>query len=302
MGNMNNYERKSLDVNLFFLRIMKEHSLFLAVGFIPSHTDYYQEALKFNEHFNGLLNNAVKLSRGVISINNDAVTDFTLDAEKATSRATNLPIDTTLTQNELLLRDQSLNRISSIELTNEIRSLNEKAIRATKNLIRFKSRILNDLLTCKIIYNLYPLLIEHIRREAVLFVNILTKLQNNETDIEMNKLIEEEIFWNRIMEEHSEFIRGLLDTTEEELIKVANDFALKYEDLNKEAYNAASNPNLVPAITKKSLNLTKLIRDFKTQATQGLLNCDIRSIISPLLGDHVLRESNHYLRILESKK
>ena len=302
MGNMNAYERKSLDINLFFLRIMKEHSLFLAVGFIPSHTDYYQEALKFNEYFNGLLNNAVELSRGVITINNDAVTDFTLDAEKATSRATSLPIDTALTQSELLLRDQTLNRISSIDLTNEINNLNEKAIRATKNLIRFKSRILNDLLSCKIMYNVYPLLIEHIRREAVLFVDSLTKLQNNEPVMEMNELIEDEIFWNRIMEEHSEFIRGLLDPTEEELIKVANDFALNYEELNRDAYNAANNPSMVPAITKQSLNLTKSIKDFNTQATQGLLNCQIRSIISPLLADHVLRESNHYLRILDPKK
>ena len=281
---------------------MKEHSLFLALGFIPNHTEYYQEALKFNEHFNSLLNNAVELARGVTMINNDAVTEFTLDAEKAAARATKLPIDTALTQTELMFREQTLNRISSSDYTNQISILNEKAIRATKNLIRFKSKILNEMLTCTLAYNVYPLLIEHIRREAILFVDILSGLQNNRQVIEMNQLFEEEIFWNRIMEEHSEFIRGLLDPTEEELIKVANDFAIKYEDLNKRVYNSLNNPSNANSITKESIKLTKQIKDFKTQATQGLISCSIRSMISPLLGDHVLREANHYLRILEAKK
>ena len=30
------------------------------------------------------------------------------------------------------------------------------------------------------------------------------------------------------------------------------------------------------------------------------LNCKIDSIILPLLADHVLREANHYIRLLES--
>ena len=297
----NNFAKQSLDVNLFFLRIMKEHALFLAVGFIPNYSDYYKEALNFNNIFNQLLIKAVDLSRGVTAINNDAVTDLTLDAEKAVQKATLIHIDTNLTQTELSLRDQSLNRININELTSEIRQLNDRAISATRNLIRYKTKILDDVLSCRIMYNVYPLLIEHIRREAILFVETLTALQNNVSEQEINKLIENEIFWNKIMEEHSEFIRGLLDPKENELIKVANDFAVKFENLNKNVYKAATNPNLVPSVTKESINLTKQVRDFNTDATKGLLNCQIRSILNPLLGDHVLRESNHYLRLLERK-
>ncbi|NLL30313.1 MAG: DUF2935 domain-containing protein, partial [Clostridiales bacterium] len=51
-------------------------------------------------------------------------------------------------------------------------------------------------------------------------------------------------------------------------------------------------------LTEKDLEATKDIRNFKKAGTIGLLNCDIRSIIIPLLGDHVLREANHYLRLL----
>ena len=40
-----------------------------------------------------------------------------------------------------------------------------------------------------------------------------------------------EEFWNQIMMEHALFIRGLLDPSEEELIRTANDFAIDYQKL-----------------------------------------------------------------------
>lgn len=44
---------------------------------------------------------------------------------------------------------------------------------------------------------------------------------------------------------------------------------------------------------------TRKIQEFKTAGTKGLLECQIEGLILPLLADHVLREANHYIRILE---
>ena len=52
-------------------------------------------------------------------------------------------------------------------------------------------------------------------------------------------------------------------------------------------------------LTKETLRTTEKYRDFKAAGTEGITECGIRSIILPLLADHVLREANHYLRILE---
>ena len=56
------------------------------------------------------------------------------------------------------------------------------------------------------------------------------------------------------------------------------------------------------ALIEDSLKETLKYRDFKAAGTKGILNCEIDSIILPLLGDHVLREANHYIRILECAK
>ena len=50
------------------------------------------------------------------------------------------------------------------------------------------------------------------------------------------------------------------------------------------------------------LGLTQKSRDFKRAGVQGIETCKIQSIILPLLADHVLREANHYLRMLEVGK
>ncbi len=46
-------------------------------------------------------------------------------------------------------------------------------------------------------------------------------------------------------------------------------------------------------------SLTQKLRDFKQAGVEGIEACKIRALILPLLADHVLREANHYIRILE---
>jgi hypothetical protein len=129
---------------------------------------------------------------------------------------------------------------------------------------------------------------------------MLTKLQNRK-DMDFEKeLAEQEAFWNRIMAEHAKFIRGLLDPTEVSLFNTADMFGDTFDKLTVEAREAERKVELLLNVTKKSIKSTTEIRDFKRQGTEGLLNCKIKSIILPLLGDHTLREANHFLRILKS--
>lgn len=97
---------------------------------------------------------------------------------------------------------------------------------------------------------------------------------------------------------HAFFIRGLLDPTECELLKTADGFADEYCRLLEEAGRQECRAE--DRVTEKSLELTKRYRDFKAAGAEGITDCRIRSIILPLLADHVLREANHYLRILGS--
>lgn len=299
MLSTNEFIRQSLELNLFFLRIMKEHSFFLEIGFTPKNSDLAQQGDNFRKRFTKLLEEAISLSDGVISPmvkqSGEIVTRFTLDAEKTTEFYTGIQLNTNVTKAEKeIVPDGNVDCSKCLE--SKVRDLNSRILEDVEDLIAYKTVILNGMLSCNLFTFNYPLLIDHIRREARFYHRLLSRLQEGIVIDIVGEAVEQQRFWNRIMAEHAKFIRGLLDPTEEDLIKTANMFGNEFDILTARAIELNDK---ISDITEEDLNATKNIRNFKAQSTAGLLNCDIRSIIVPLLGDHVLREANHYLRLLK---
>ncbi len=292
------YVTLSLELHLFFGRIMKEHALFLEAGFTPANASFSQTADQFKELFDSVLANAVHLGNGIVSTqviaSGEIVTDYTFGSEQKTQHFTGITINTALTRVEGRMFGNNNPQVSA-ELADRVKTLNEYALQYLNGLIDFKTRILNEVLSCNMFTMNYPLLIEHILREAKLYRSHLMNLEQGQS-IDEN-IRENELFWNQIMMEHALFIRGLLDPTENALIVDANDFAMEYADLLN-ATRAATDMTL-QGITQSTLEETMKYRDFKQAGTVGINECKIRSIIVPLLADHVLRESNHYIRLLQ---
>ncbi|NJD01063.1 MAG: DUF2935 domain-containing protein, partial [Ruminiclostridium sp.] len=244
---------------------------------------------------------AVSLSNGIVNPgiiqSGEVITPYTLNAEMVTSYFTGVNIPTAITQAEAGLAGNS-SPVANPMLEQRVSILNQKYINLVSSLIQFKATILSMVLSCKLFTNNYPLLIDHIMREAKLFLILLQRLQNKEeTDLE-KFAYEQEAFWNRIMAEHAKFIRGLLDPTENDLIDIADKFGKDFDKLTKESVEAMDKTLPIAKITENSLKATTEIRNFKRQGTQGILECKVKSIILPLLADHTLREANHYLHLL----
>ena len=295
--------RQSLEIHLFFGRIMKEHSFFLEVGFTPKDVNFTNQADAFRMAFDGLLAEVVSLSNGVVSPevlqSGEVITPYTLNAEMQSAYYTGVAIQTGITQAEAGLMGGGGVMFGNPMLEQRVFMLNQKAINLITGIIQFKTTILSNVLSCQMFTVNYPLLIDHILREAKLYLRMVQRIQNKEEFNAQKEAYEQELFWNRIMAEHSKFIRGLLDPTEDELIKTANNFGNEFDQLTKEAKLAMDKTLPISKVTDDSMKATKKISEFNEQGTKGLLECKVKSIIIPLLGDHVLRESNHYLRLLK---
>lgn len=293
--NQNDYVRLSLELHLFFDRIMKEHSFFLETAFMEKNNDYKRIANNFKNNFSNILSQIVNLANNNVSEGflkaNEMITANTLESEIKTSDLSGVEIDTNITRKQERLKSGRIN--INQELINSISSINRKTLPLIQNLIDFKNDILNNVLSCKLYTTNYPLLITHIINEAKMYYKLLNKIENREP-FDQNYIYEQELFWNNIMKEHAEFIRGLLDPTEKELILTADKYAVEYEAIIKRYNNYQVN------LRNISLNETINFRNFKIAGEEGILNCKIRSIIIPLLADHVLREANHFIRILRS--
>ena len=292
----------SLELHLFFSRIMKEHALFLEAGFTPKDSKFANEAEHYKREFEKILSNAVNMSNCIIRPNvlnsGEIVTDFTLGTEQKTQNITGIKINQSITMLESKLHSGNNPQVSST-LVKQVNQLNINAKRLVSGLINFKQRILDGVLSCNLFTVNYPLLIEHIIREAKLYLSLISDLENK-VDIDSKDARETELFWDQIMMEHALFIRGLLDPSEEELINTSDEFADEFKSLIEEAQ--AMTAATINSVTNETLNQTIQLKEFKQAGTQGIASCKIRSIILPLLADHVLREANHYIRLLETYK
>lgn len=295
--NNNDYIRLSLELHLFFDRIMKEHSLFLETAFMERDNQFRKIAKDFGITFSDILKEVITLANGNISntllSSGEIVTKNTLDAENKTSVLSGSNIDTSITMSELNLRSGNIN--ATQELLHRVNATNKQTLLVVEDLIHFKNDILNRVLSCKMYTTNYPLLIQHIMNEAKMYHDLLSKVESR-TMFTSKDIYEQELFWNNIMKEHAEFIRGLLDPSEENLVLTADKFADEYKMILQ---NYSNNPTY---LTSASLNETINFRDFKVTGEEGILNCKIKSIIIPLLADHVVRESNHFIRILRDLK
>lgn len=172
---------------------------------------------------------------------------------------------------------------------------------AVREIIAFKAKLLRLLIQCKAEPGSnYPLLLDHIRREAMHFLNLL---RTPVPEDPLFELLQEEVFWIRQMKEHIEFIIHLLDPSERELITQSMVFKETFSrlletsrDLESMAETKPKNFNTVIRFTKDVIKNTMELRDFKAAAYELAKLCELLSIVStPLLLDHIRREADKFI-------
>ena len=288
----------SIEINLFFQRIMKEHLFFIETNLQPVEADNIAKAKMLKQQFEQLLADTVYYANGVVSEkaiqSDEIVTPFTLRAEELNAMLTGAKINTQITKDECKLSSRS-NGNYQAWLGNVVTNMNNRSYSLLRETIVFQKKLLALSLECKIFISLYDEMLEHDTREAEYYLQILSALQNRV--LPRRTLCGELNFWNNIMGEHAQFIDGMLDPTEKALKKTAETSAKSFAKLVEECIRTAENQ-----IFRRSFDCTEEIRKFKISSAEGLLKCRIRSVIPPLLADHVLREANHYLRLLMMMK
>ena len=114
MGQTQAYVVNSLELHLFFDRIMKEHAFFLKVGFLPPNAGFAKESEELLKRFEGILSHAIRLSdrivRRSVLESGEICTEFTAQAEAQTQRLTGTAINRQLTVQVGQLRGISCDR------------------------------------------------------------------------------------------------------------------------------------------------------------------------------------------------
>lgn len=186
-----------------------------------------------------------------------------------------------------------------------VRKLNEDSIQLVLGLRNFKRNLLIMIINCQVKGFNFPLLVDHIAREAEYFMRTLKKFNEGILDPIQDAIIKENVFWLRIMMEHSRFIASLLDQSERNLVVQARKFGDDFEVLLNQArdvesmlYKKSPTYPIIGRLNKDSENATHELRNFKQAGLDLIKSCQIRNVIDPLLADHVVREADHFLYMI----
>lgn len=246
---------RSLDEIRFWSRIMKEHALFLSLGFTYEQKQLIDEARHFISLFERI---EERLSR------------FTVNSD---------------------LR--------------QVQAFNSEVYQAAAAIWSYKRKVLDLTLRCEIRTNNFPLLVDHISREAAYFANRLKELNEGKLAPTPDTVIQENVFFLRIMADHSKFIGHLLDPSERKLVEQAREFSHDFDQLLFQAVDLESmrpesetKPLLGQFLDQNKVSVASL-RDFKRTARELIEACRIKSNIHPLLADHTFREAERFLEIID---
>lgn len=247
---------RSLDEIKFWSRIMKEHALFLSLGFTYEQQQLIDEARQFISLFERI---EERLSR------------FTVNSD---------------------LR--------------QVQALNTEVYQAAAAIWNYKRKVLGLTLRCEIRgSNNYPLLVDHISREAAYFANRLKELNEGKLAPAPDDIIEENVFFLKVMADHAKFIGHLLDPSERKLVDQAREFSHDFDqlvfqaiDLDSMRPQSETKPILSQFLNQNKVSVASL-RDFKKTARELIEACRIKSNIHPLLADHTFREAERFLEIID---
>jgi hypothetical protein len=187
-----------------------------------------------------------------------------------------------------------------------IKRFNAEVHNAASHIWAFKRKVLGLILSCQLPgANNFPLLVDHTSREAYYFRNRLEELNTGRLDPLPDAIINENVFFLRIMADHAKFIGHLLDPSERQLVEQARNFSHDFDQLLFQARDLESmrpQSQTVPLLGQfldQNRISVKSLRDFKKTAKELIEACRIKSIIHPLLADHVFREAERFLFIID---
>lgn len=187
-----------------------------------------------------------------------------------------------------------------------IQQFNLAVHNAVSHIWVFKRKLLGLILTCQLPgQNNFPLLVDHISREAFYFRNRLEELNQGKLEPLQDAIIDENVFFLKIMADHAKFIGHLLDPSERKLVEQAREFSHDFDqlvfqarDLDSMRPQSQTKPLLTQFLDQNRVSV-KSLRDFKQTARDLIVQCKIKSIIHPLLADHVFREAERFLEIID---
>ena len=293
MMSKEDYIQCSLQYSLFWIRILKEHAIFIEATMPPPGKEYAQQADSYKQQYDQLMEMAINLSNGAIPLSvlesGQFYTKYTEEAERLAQQSTGIKINSDLTRLAYEISPCRPRFTATSQKESDVSNLNQNLLNLTASFVKFQANLLNQRVSCSLFTMMYTADILHILMEAKRYLEILKKLQNRDDSL----ISDYKTFWSQNMADHAKVMRGQFDPTETSYFNTANHFSNTFDTLFKSEHQLDAFPT-----DREILSDAIAISDFKSETTNGLITCKIQAIMLALYTDHLLREANHFIYLM----
>ncbi|HBI04485.1 MAG TPA: hypothetical protein DDY49_10715 [Paenibacillaceae bacterium] len=168
----------------------------------------------------------------------------------------------------------------------------------------FKRKLLELILDSKLITNHYPLHIDLLSREALYVMNILHRIHVGHREMVPDEIMQEIIFYHRMMVDQTKILCQMLDPTERELQAEFMEFSFQFEQLLLHAVELDTmrpQGKFIPQMERfirLSIDNVRSLCEFKKQIHQFVIKGKAKSRIHPLLAGHICHEADRFHHLL----
>lgn len=291
---------QSVNINLYFLRTLREFCATIQLASLEGNSEYSDRALSIASRCEELGRMLVKYSNGNVS--QEAldyqifVTEFTLPIEELTEKLFSIKIATDITKEELNLTAGNLT-VPSSEFVNNIMKFNEEAVVICDDLRELCVEIFVRQRSNNLFLYIYPSLLLFMIREIDIYKLELERLINRSI-VDPIYASDIELLYNLVMQAIAGFLGGLIDPYNQEEVKIFNDFNNKFKEQVKLYRTVSITPNNQKELIEESIKLVDEFHEFMRSIIQMVLDSKINFIIEPLFLDNMYTEINYFRYLL----
>lgn len=299
---LNNEEfvMESINLNLYFLRSVREFCANIELSFLSNNIFYINKAKDIALRCEEIGRELMKISNNKISqkaIDYEILTTpYTLPCEELTEKLFDIKLATDITKIEVNLKPGIVLNVTD-ELVKTIENINSRALTITKDFTTLCNDINKKLVTNNLFSYSYPTMYEFMVYQTSIFNLELDRLINKDK-IDPLFALNYEFLGSNSMRTIALFINKLVDIKHKDITLKSQEFADRFDEMAKLYSSTSITPENQKELTDKQIDLVTEFKLFVERCITDLLNSNLYFIIEAIFFDNMLTKVNYFLYIL----
>ena len=290
--------QESLVNHLYFASSIRSFCISIGLTFFKNNQDYIDRAIKLGYRATDIINETISLMDKEIAdevIKNDVyITPYSKDVALLTEKLFGIDLMIAIDKDKEILKTRGLVNYDN-NIMKKVDELNNKALILINDFKSFCNEIKGKIDNQELFSYLYPDFFKYMYDEISVYGRDIERILSKKdyTDFYLGEF---SYYFNELLRESALYIRGFLDTKEQNVFDMASFYVNAFANLTeKYLKNKDFNTNL-------SLETEKLVenyKDFVSNNIEKLLKAEIYFITPPVTLDNFLTNINVYLFILK---